>query len=296
MAFSQKIRQEILVLSARHCSICHKSKGIKLEVHHIKPLQQGGTDEINNAIALCFDCHADAGHYFSGHPKGIKFSPSELMQHKEQWIKLVQEHKIQSQIDNITGKSVSNLKHALRMEKKIFKNLFDHKAIKENSEIGYYTYNPSHMFISLKIIIRNIANDIYPKYDDYNSVKIGSWFKTYIYNTYHRGIEVWLNPGQSDKIIMDNEGYWEVLENRQDERQKNDSFIILDSKLIGQIPYTAIVDLRVGGDEYTVEPHIFCKFDYEDEPYENIYYKAFGNYEKQIPDFTLDSEKQTTFQ
>jgi hypothetical protein len=27
----------------------------------------------------------DAGHYFAGHPKGSKFSPTELLRHKGEW-------------------------------------------------------------------------------------------------------------------------------------------------------------------------------------------------------------------
>ena len=29
----------------------------KLELHHINPIYQGGTDNLNNLITLCFDCH-----------------------------------------------------------------------------------------------------------------------------------------------------------------------------------------------------------------------------------------------
>jgi hypothetical protein len=95
MGFSNSLKQEIMVRSARHCCVCHKSKGLNIEVHHIVPSEQGGEDTIDNAIALCFDHHADAGHYFAGHPKGMKLSPEELRKHKESWFAIVQEHKIQ---------------------------------------------------------------------------------------------------------------------------------------------------------------------------------------------------------
>lgn len=295
MAFSQKIKQEIFVLCARHCCVCRKSKGIKLEVHHIKPQKDSGEDTLENAIALCFDCHADAGHYFAGHPKGSKFSPVELLRHKEEWFKIVKQNKIHATTESFAGNNVERLKHSLKMEKKVFKNLIDHKSIKENKDMGYYLYNPSHMFVSLKIIIRNVDKDIYPQYDDSNSREISSWFKTFIYSTYHRGIEVWLNPGQTDKVIMDENGSWEVLKDRYDPRTTDSRYIVFNSKMIGQIPYSTIVDLKIGGDEYTSEPHIFCKFEFEGEPYEVIYYKSFGNPERQIPDITLDKDKQTVF-
>lgn len=94
MGFSSKIQSEILVASARHCCVCHRYRGVKVEIHHILPQEQGGQDTFENAIPLCFDCHSDAGHYFAKHPKGTKFSPQELKKHKETWFNIVKENKI----------------------------------------------------------------------------------------------------------------------------------------------------------------------------------------------------------
>lgn len=85
MAFSRKIIEECMVKSARCCCVCHKQKGLNIEVHHIIPKAKGGQDTEDNAIALCFDCHADAGHYNPKHPRGTKLSPNELKRHKENW-------------------------------------------------------------------------------------------------------------------------------------------------------------------------------------------------------------------
>lgn len=94
MGFSKEVKEEIFVRCARHCCVCHKGVGLNIEVHHIKPKRQGGENNIENAIALCFDCHADAGHYFAGHPKGSKLSPKELKRHKESWFKIVETNNI----------------------------------------------------------------------------------------------------------------------------------------------------------------------------------------------------------
>jgi hypothetical protein len=122
MAFSKTIREDILVASARHCCVCHKYRGLKIEVHHIIPIEQGGDDTYDNAIALCFDCHSDAGHYHAKHPKGIKLSPTELKKHKDAWFKIVKENKIKqpSQID--VDLVVSN-------NNRIFEPVFLHKTI-----------------------------------------------------------------------------------------------------------------------------------------------------------------------
>ena len=107
MSFPPKIRDEIFVKSARHCCVCHKPKGLNIEIHHITPKKEGGKDTLANAIALCFDCHADAGHYFAGHPKGSKLSPNELLKHKEEWFEIVKRNKIGTK-DNFVDLIISD--------------------------------------------------------------------------------------------------------------------------------------------------------------------------------------------
>lgn len=85
MAFTKETKIKALLDSARHCCVCHRYKGMKVEVHHIVPAAQGGTDDKKNAIALCFDCHTDAGHYNSLHPRGTKFSAEELRLARDGW-------------------------------------------------------------------------------------------------------------------------------------------------------------------------------------------------------------------
>ncbi len=94
MGFSQTIKREALVLSARHCCVCHHYKGVKVEIHHIVPQTEGGSNDLENAISLCFDCHAEAGHYNPKHPRGTKFSRSELRKARDIWYELVANHKI----------------------------------------------------------------------------------------------------------------------------------------------------------------------------------------------------------
>jgi len=100
MGFTPKIKEDILVASARHCCVCHRYKGVKIEIHHIIPKEQGGEDTFENAIPVCFDCHSDAGHYFAKHPKGTKFSIKELKKHKESWFKIVEKNSIPLKNDN----------------------------------------------------------------------------------------------------------------------------------------------------------------------------------------------------
>ena len=95
MAFSEEVRIQAVMAAARHCCVCHRYKGVMVEVHHIVPISKGGTDDPDNAIALCFDCHADAGHYNPNHPRGTKFSPEELRLARLIWHCAVSMNKIE---------------------------------------------------------------------------------------------------------------------------------------------------------------------------------------------------------
>ncbi|MGV8996080.1 MAG: HNH endonuclease [Parvibaculaceae bacterium] len=88
--FPTHIRAQALVLSARHCCVCHRYMALGVEIHHIEPRSEGGSDLLDNAIVLCFDCHAAAGHYNSKHPKGTKYSRTELLQQRDAWYEIVQ--------------------------------------------------------------------------------------------------------------------------------------------------------------------------------------------------------------
>lgn len=99
MGFSPEIREAALVASARHCCVCRRYAGVKIEVHHVLPRAKGGDDSFENAIPLCFDCHADAGHYNPDHPRGTRFSPTELRRHRDEWFALVRSGAVSSVSD-----------------------------------------------------------------------------------------------------------------------------------------------------------------------------------------------------
>jgi len=50
------VREYVLYRDNHTCQHCH-AKGIVLEVHHIIPRSNGGTDRPNNQITLCLKCH-----------------------------------------------------------------------------------------------------------------------------------------------------------------------------------------------------------------------------------------------
>lgn len=99
MGFSSSMKEKMMVDAARHCCVCHRYKGVKIEVHHIVQEADGGTNTPDNAIPLCFDCHADAGHYNPHHPRGTKFSPQELKLAKKAWLEIVANNRIEPVVD-----------------------------------------------------------------------------------------------------------------------------------------------------------------------------------------------------
>lgn len=85
MSFPPKVKEQALVASGRHCCLCHKFCGLKIELHHVTQKAEGGKDTLDNCIPLCFDCHADMRSYDQKHPKGTKYTVSELTAHRDLW-------------------------------------------------------------------------------------------------------------------------------------------------------------------------------------------------------------------
>jgi 5-methylcytosine-specific restriction endonuclease McrA len=92
LAFNRDEVSALLVKVHRRCSICHRFCGVKIETDHILPASEGGSDEIDNAIPVCFECHAEIHSYNPQHPRGRKFLPEELRGHKSQWLEVCEKH------------------------------------------------------------------------------------------------------------------------------------------------------------------------------------------------------------
>ena len=88
MGFPQSVADEVLVKCGRHCCLCGKYAGIKMELHHIKQAADGGEDTADNCIPLCLDCHAEVASYNTHHPKGRKFTEKELKGHRDKYYAL----------------------------------------------------------------------------------------------------------------------------------------------------------------------------------------------------------------
>lgn len=87
MAFKETEVLELLVKTGRRCCLC---KGLhSVQVHHIIPKEQGGSDDIDNGIPLCPNCH-DQVHAGGAVGRVVrKYSETELKGHRQFTINLV---------------------------------------------------------------------------------------------------------------------------------------------------------------------------------------------------------------
>lgn len=86
MVFDPADVERLLVACHRRCCVCHRYCGVRMEIDHIVQKDDRGPDTYDNAIAVCFDCHAEIHHYNPVHPKERRFRPSELKAHRNQWL------------------------------------------------------------------------------------------------------------------------------------------------------------------------------------------------------------------
>lgn len=94
MSFPQRVVDQLLFRSARCCCLCHRYVGRHIEIHHIVPQAQGGADDFDNGMPLCYECHGKVDAYNREHPKGRKYQPTELKRHRDDWFAMVSERRV----------------------------------------------------------------------------------------------------------------------------------------------------------------------------------------------------------
>lgn len=189
-----------------------------------------------------------------------------------------------------TKKNAARIRKGLAMKKKFEKDFIDFNLLSKYS-LQDRTSKPYLKFKYSEVLIRYVGDITYPNIEETQG-KISPHFKSYLYNVYHNGFELWLSAGIGGKVIMDKNGYWEALYDYYDERQNDNKFKVIEVSIFGRIPYCNIEAYNLEGDEYTDYPIIFCDFNYDDMPYEEIVYRAKGQY---IPYVDLDKSKMTKF-
>lgn len=252
-------------------------------------------------VIVSCDVNRTAHEFFKEYSKDKGIAETELWTASILESKLYKDHKdllfmyFGLRLESKTRDNVAKIKHTLRMEKRVLKELIDHKFIAKTNDFKVFVYSPWAKFITHKVYIRSVEDTSYPNLDKNSKGKTSPWFRTFFYDTYHDGIEFWIDAGMGTEVIMDKDGSWEPLRKYNDGRKTNPDYEIISAKAIGRIPYRSIVDFKTNGDEFTSEPHFFCRFDFDGAPFEEIYYKSSGDLKKAIADWEFDRKKRTIF-
>jgi hypothetical protein len=109
MPFSQALKDQVKRLAAFRCCRCQE---IGIDIHHIVPQAQGGSDDIDNAAPLCQNCHDR----FGANPE----KRSEIRLMRDFWYDVVKEkyHGDQSAFEklNDTLVKMQQMQHATQAE------------------------------------------------------------------------------------------------------------------------------------------------------------------------------------
>jgi len=80
MTIPQATVDRIMHRCGRRCCICRRFAPLQLQVHHIVERQDRGSDDEDNLIALCANCHVSA---HTSTKMSRAFTPAEIKQHRE---------------------------------------------------------------------------------------------------------------------------------------------------------------------------------------------------------------------
>ncbi|MBE0566223.1 MAG: HNH endonuclease [Krumholzibacteria bacterium] len=76
------IRAQVLARDAYSCAMCgRRPPDVQLQVDHVVPVADGGTDIITNLAALCADCNRGKSSYHFGDYSSIRIVPPGLSAH-----------------------------------------------------------------------------------------------------------------------------------------------------------------------------------------------------------------------
>jgi len=112
--FSEDIKAKALLWSDRHCCLCGNPCGTDIEVAHIEK----GRNDLDNAIPLCYDCHAETGRYSKEHPRGNRYRPQELRTRRDQVYERYTRHlvpPIDFKVTQLIGRGATESSHLPRV-------------------------------------------------------------------------------------------------------------------------------------------------------------------------------------
>lgn len=150
-------------------------------------------------------------------------------------------------------------KKVIALKKRMEKDLL-RKLSQDEYRINYY--EPWIKFIYPGVIIRAVGDRTFPGGDPQNP----KWLKTEFWNFYDYGIEF---IGGGGRIIIDKEGYWDILD-IGDERINNPEYRTEVFHVFSRLAFENIATYDTEPESYYGLPTIFCNFNINGWPYEEI--------------------------
>jgi hypothetical protein len=142
--FKKKEKIQRLLWCDRHCCLCEKPCGIDIEIAHIgKP----DDNNIDNAIPVCYDCHAKMDMYNKLHPKGTKFKIEEIKMRREQIY------------DKYTSPYVAPIRYVISQNIHPFSPQ-PIRQIRKYPDVSFSIHNHSdYLFTKVKVALKGKLND-----------------------------------------------------------------------------------------------------------------------------------------
>lgn len=106
-----EVIDRMMVRCGRRCCICRRFRPTKLQVHHIVERSEGGSDDEDNLIVICFSCHSDV---HTKVPFARRFSVDELKGHRNAVIKLAEAGTLAAADSDDTDEAVAVIVQAMR--------------------------------------------------------------------------------------------------------------------------------------------------------------------------------------
>jgi hypothetical protein len=130
-------------------------------------------------------------------------------------------------------------------------------------------FDPSVKLDYERAVVHSNQGGPYPDPDPDGHRGIGTWFKVDLFDTYESGLKVLLG-GRTG--LVSRHGFWDVVDDIG--ATHREAYHGHDIWTVGCIPYAVITEFRPDGDDWYGDPHIYCDFRFNGEPYETLEHYA----------------------
>jgi len=147
------------------------------------------------------------------------------------------------------------------------------------------SYEPWIRFRFEQVIVRESGDRTFPGGDPAHP----KWIKIEIWDFYDYGIE-FIYPGNGS-VIVDKQGFWDVLKT-DDPREKNPDYRVFPFDLFYRLSFENIATIDLEQDGYYGYPTIYCAFDHDGWPWEEVIYGISGVFKIKRSPFYFEKAKK----